>query len=59
VETDLNPAFGEFADAVRSLTAVASPMPNAATSPMSRRSWRAEARYVTGGTWNLHGGYAL
>jgi len=43
VETDMNPASGDFADAVRSLTRSAT-TPNPTTSPMPWRFWREPRR---------------
>ena len=59
VETDMNPASGEFADAVRSLTALgqyAQPRDIAAAVAFLARI---ESRFVTGASWNVDGGFAL
>jgi 3-oxoacyl-[acyl-carrier protein] reductase len=59
VETDMNPASGEFADAVRSLTAVGHyGQPHDIADAVAFLA-RTEARFVTGATWNVDGGYAL
>jgi 3-oxoacyl-[acyl-carrier protein] reductase len=59
VETDLNPASGEFADAVRSLTAVGDYAQPRDIADAVAFLARAEARFVTGATWNADGGYAI
>ena len=59
VDTDANPDTGEFADAVRSVTALgryAQPRDIAHAVAFLAGP---EARYVTGATWNVDGGYAL
>ena len=59
VETDANPDAGEFADAMRSLTAVGrygQPRDIAAAVAFLARP---EARFVTGTAWNVDGGFAL
>jgi 3-oxoacyl-[acyl-carrier protein] reductase len=59
VETDMNPASGEFADAVRSITAVGHyGQPHDIAIAVAFLA-RAEARFVTGTAWNVDGGYAL
>ena len=59
VATDLNPDSGEFADAMRSLTAVGHyGQPHDIADAVAFLA-RAEARFVTGTTWNVDGGYAL
>ena len=59
VETDMNPDSGEFADAVRSLTAVGHyGQPHDIADAVAFLA-RAEARFVTGTAWNVDGGYAL
>ena len=59
VETDMNPASGEFADAVRSITAVGHyGQPHDIADAVAFLA-RAEARFVTGTAWNVDGGYAL
>jgi 3-oxoacyl-[acyl-carrier protein] reductase len=59
VETDMNPASGEFADAVRSITAVGHyGQPHDIANAVAFLA-RAEARFVTGTAWNVDGGYAL
>jgi 3-oxoacyl-[acyl-carrier protein] reductase len=55
----MNPASGEFADAVRSLTAVGHyGQPHDIADAVAFLA-RAEARFVTGTTWNVDGGFAL
>jgi 3-oxoacyl-[acyl-carrier protein] reductase len=59
VETDANPDAGEFADAMRSLTAVGhygQPHDIAAAVAFLARP---EARFVTGTAWNVDGGWGL
>src|ERR1700722_302221 len=59
VETDANPDAGEFADAVRSATAVGrygQPRDIAAAVAFLARP---EARFLTGTAWNVDGGFAL
>ena len=59
VETDMNPDSGEFADAVRSLTAVGHyGQPHDIADAVAFLA-RTEARFVTGTTWNIDGGFAL
>ncbi|MCU1491362.1 MAG: 3-oxoacyl-ACP reductase FabG [Acidimicrobiaceae bacterium] len=59
VETEANPDAGEFADAMRSLTAVGSyGQPHDIAAAVAFLA-RAEARFVTGTAWNVDGGYAL
>jgi 3-oxoacyl-[acyl-carrier protein] reductase len=59
VATDMNPDSGEFADTVRSLTAVGHyGQPHDIADAVAFLA-RAEARFVTGTTWNIDGGYAL
>jgi len=59
VETDMNPDSGEFADAVRSLTAVGHyGQPHDIADAVAFLA-RTEARFVTGTTWNVDGGFAL
>ena len=59
VDTDMNPDSGEFADAMRSLTAVGHyGQPHDIADAVAFLA-RAEARFVTGTTWNVDGGYAL
>jgi 3-oxoacyl-[acyl-carrier protein] reductase len=59
VETDANPDSGEFADAMRSLTAVGHyGQPHDIADAVAFLA-RAEARFVTGTAWNVDGGYAL
>jgi 3-oxoacyl-[acyl-carrier protein] reductase len=59
VETDMNPDSGEFADAVRSLTAVGHyGQPHDIADAVAFLA-RTEARFVTGTAWNVDGGYAL
>jgi len=59
VETDANPDAGEFADAMRSLTAVGHyGQPHDIADAVAFLA-RAEARFVTGTAWNVDGGYAL
>jgi 3-oxoacyl-[acyl-carrier protein] reductase len=59
VETDANPNAGEFADAMRSLTAVGH---YGQPHDIADAVWflaRPEARFVTGTAWNVDGGFAL
>jgi 3-oxoacyl-[acyl-carrier protein] reductase len=59
VDTDANPDSGEFADAMRSLTAVGHyGQPHDIADAVAFLA-RAEARFVTGTAWNVDGGYAL
>ena len=59
VATDANPDTGEFADAVRSATAVGHyGQPRDIADAVAFLA-RAETRFVTGATWNVDGGYAL
>jgi 3-oxoacyl-[acyl-carrier protein] reductase len=59
VNTDANPDTGEFADAVRSATAVGHyGQPRDIADAVAFLA-RAETRFVTGTTWNVDGGYAL
>jgi 3-oxoacyl-[acyl-carrier protein] reductase len=59
VATDANPDSGEFADTVRSLTAVGHyGQPHDIADAVAFLA-RAETRFVTGTTWNIDGGYAL
>jgi 3-oxoacyl-[acyl-carrier protein] reductase len=59
VETDMNPDSGEFADAMRSLTAVGHyGQPHDIADAVAFLA-RDEARFVTGTAWNVDGGYAL
>ena len=59
VDTDTNPDTGEFADAVRSATAVGHyGQPHDIADAVAFLA-RAETRFVTGTTWNVDGGYAL
>ncbi|HXO58411.1 MAG TPA: 3-oxoacyl-ACP reductase family protein [Candidatus Acidoferrum sp.] len=59
VETDANPDAGEFADAMRSLTAVGHyGQPHDIADAVAFLA-RDEARFVTGTTWNIDGGFAL
>ena len=59
VETDANPDAGEFADAMRSLTAVGHyGQPHDIADAVAFLA-RAESRFVTGTAWNVDGGYAL
>jgi 3-oxoacyl-[acyl-carrier protein] reductase len=59
VETDMNPGSGEFADAVRSVTAVGHYAQPHDIADVVGFLARAEARFVTGATWDVDGGYAL
>jgi 3-oxoacyl-[acyl-carrier protein] reductase len=59
VETDMNPGSGEFADAVRSLTAVGRYAQPRDIADAVAFLARAEAQFVTGATWNVDGGYAI
>jgi short-subunit dehydrogenase len=59
VDTDMNPDSGEFADAMRSLTAVGCyGQPHDIAGAVAFLA-RAEARFVTGTAWNVDGAYAL
>jgi 3-oxoacyl-[acyl-carrier protein] reductase len=59
VETDMNPDSGDFADAMRSLTAVGHyGQPHDIAAGVAFLA-RAEARFVTGTAWNVDGGWAL
>jgi 3-oxoacyl-[acyl-carrier protein] reductase len=59
VATDMNPDSGEFADTVRSLTAVGHyGQPHDIADAVAFLA-RAETRFVTGTAWNVDGGYAL
>ena len=59
VHTDANPDTGEFADAVRSATAVGHyGQPRDIADAVAFLA-RAETQFVTGATWNVDGGYAL
>jgi 3-oxoacyl-[acyl-carrier protein] reductase len=55
----MNPGSGEFADAIRSLTAVGHYAQPRDIADVVAFLARAEARFVTGATWNIDGGYAL
>jgi 3-oxoacyl-[acyl-carrier protein] reductase len=59
VETDMNPATGEFADAVRTMTAVGHYAQPRDIADAVAFLARPEARFVTGTAWNIDGGYAL
>jgi 3-oxoacyl-[acyl-carrier protein] reductase len=59
VDTDMNPASGEFADAVRSMTAVGHYAQPRDIADAVAFLARAEAWFVTGTAWNVDGGYAL
>jgi 3-oxoacyl-[acyl-carrier protein] reductase len=59
VATDMNPESGEFADTVRSLTAVGHyGQPDDIAAAVAFLA-RVESRFVTGTAWNVDGGYAL
>jgi 3-oxoacyl-[acyl-carrier protein] reductase len=59
VETDMNPASGERADAIRSVTALGSyAQPRDIAGAVAFLAGP-EARYVTGATWNVDGGYVI
>jgi 3-oxoacyl-[acyl-carrier protein] reductase len=59
VETDANPDAGEFADAMRSLIAVGHyGKPHDIADAVAFLA-RTDARFVTGTTWNVDGGFAL
>jgi NAD(P)-dependent dehydrogenase (short-subunit alcohol dehydrogenase family) len=59
VATDMNPDSGEFADAVRSATAVGHyAQPDDIANAVAFLA-RPEAGFVTGTAWNVDGGYAL
>jgi 3-oxoacyl-[acyl-carrier protein] reductase len=55
----MNPDSGEFAGAVRSLTAVGHYAQPEDIADAVAFLARAEARFVTGTAWNVDGGYAL
>jgi len=59
VDTDMNPDSGEFADAVRSATAVGHYAQPEDIANAVAFLQRAEARFVAGAAWNVDGGYAL
>jgi 3-oxoacyl-[acyl-carrier protein] reductase len=59
VETDANPASGEFADAVRSLTALGQYAQPRDIADAVAFLARIESRFVTGASWNVDGGFAL
>src|SRR6202035_5029176 len=59
VETDTNPASGEFADAVRSLTALGQYAQPRDIADAVAFLARIESRFVTGASWNVDGGFAL
>ena len=59
VETDMNPDSGEFADAMRSMTAVGHiGQPHDIADVVAFLS-RIEARFVTGTAWSVDGGWSL
>jgi 3-oxoacyl-[acyl-carrier protein] reductase len=59
IDTDMNPDSGEFADAMRSLTAVGHyGQPHDIGDAVAFLA-RDDARFVTGTTWNIDGGFAL
>jgi 3-oxoacyl-[acyl-carrier protein] reductase len=59
IATDRNPDSGEFADAMRSLTAVGHyGQPHDIADAVAFLA-RTDARFVTGTTWNVDGGFAL
>jgi 3-oxoacyl-[acyl-carrier protein] reductase len=59
VETDMNPDSGEFADAMRSLTAVGHIGQPHDIADVVAFLARTEARFVTGTAWNVDGGWSL
>src|ERR1700731_3821794 len=59
VETDTNPASGDFADAVRSLTALGQYAQPRDIADAVAFLARIESRFVTGASWNVDGGFAL
>jgi len=59
VETDMNPASGEFADAVRSLTALGQYAQPRDIADAVAFLARIESRFVTGASWNVDSGFAL
>ena len=59
VDTDMNPDSGEFADAVKAITAVGHYAQPHDIADVVAFLARPEARFVTGATWNVDGGYAL
>ena len=59
IDTDMNPDSGEFAHAMRSLTAVGHyGQPHDIADAVAFLA-RTDARFVTGTTWNVDGGFAL
>jgi len=59
IATDMNPEVSDFADAVRSVTAVGHyGQPHDIADAVAFLA-RVETRFVTGATWNVDGGYAL
>jgi 3-oxoacyl-[acyl-carrier protein] reductase len=59
VETDMNPDSGDFADAMRSLTAVGHYGQPHYIADVVAFLARTEARFVTGTAWNVDGGWSL
>jgi 3-oxoacyl-[acyl-carrier protein] reductase len=55
----MNPASGEFADAVRSLTALGQYAQPRDIADAVAFLARIESRFVTGASWNVDGGFAL
>jgi 3-oxoacyl-[acyl-carrier protein] reductase len=59
VATDMNPEFSDFADAVRTATAIGHyGQPHDIADAVAFLA-RAETRFVTGATWDIDGGYAI
>ena len=59
VETDMTPDSGEFADAMRSMTAVGHFGQPQDIADVVALLARTEARFVTGAAWNVDGGWSL
>jgi 3-oxoacyl-[acyl-carrier protein] reductase len=59
VETDMNPDSGEFADAMRSMTAVGHIGQPHDIADVVAFLARIEARFVTGTAWSVDGGWSL
>jgi 3-oxoacyl-[acyl-carrier protein] reductase len=59
VETDMNPDAGEFADAMRSMTAVGHIGQPHDIADVVALLARTETRFVTGAAWSVDGGWSL
>jgi 3-oxoacyl-[acyl-carrier protein] reductase len=59
VETDMTPDSGDFADAMRSMTAVGHFGQPQDIADVVAFLARTEARFVTGAAWNVDGGWSL